>query len=74
MLLGAALTESLRASFFKKIARKMGATRGASEAAMTDTMTDMLWGRLASCARAMKKRDEVHRMADANKAFSHFRF
>jgi small subunit ribosomal protein S7 len=23
---------------------------------------------------AMKKRDEVHRMADANKAFSHFRF
>ncbi|MFW2178163.1 MULTISPECIES: 30S ribosomal protein S7 [unclassified Moraxella] len=23
---------------------------------------------------ALKKRDEVHRMADANKAFSHFRF
>ena len=23
---------------------------------------------------AMKKRDEVHRMADANKAFSHYRF
>lgn len=23
---------------------------------------------------AMKKRDEVHRMADANKAFAHFRF
>ncbi len=23
---------------------------------------------------AIKKRDEVHRMADANKAFSHFRF
>ena len=23
---------------------------------------------------AMKKRDEVHRMAEANKAFSHFRF
>jgi hypothetical protein len=22
----------------------------------------------------MKKRDEVHRMAEANKAFSHFRF
>ena len=24
--------------------------------------------------RAVKKRDEVHRMADANKAFAHFRF
>jgi len=23
---------------------------------------------------AIKKRDEVHRMAEANKAFSHFRF
>jgi small subunit ribosomal protein S7 len=23
---------------------------------------------------AMKKREEVHRMAEANKAFSHFRF
>ena len=23
---------------------------------------------------AMKKRDEVHRMAEANKAFSHYRF
>jgi small subunit ribosomal protein S7 len=23
---------------------------------------------------AMKKRDEVHRMAEANRAFSHFRF
>jgi small subunit ribosomal protein S7 len=23
---------------------------------------------------AMKKRDEVHRMADANKAFAHYRF
>ena len=23
---------------------------------------------------AMRKRDEVHRMAEANKAFSHFRF
>jgi small subunit ribosomal protein S7 len=23
---------------------------------------------------AMKKRDEVHRMAEANKAFAHFRF
>jgi small subunit ribosomal protein S7 len=23
---------------------------------------------------AMKKRDEVHRMAEANRAFAHFRF
>jgi small subunit ribosomal protein S7 len=37
-----------------------------------------LAGELAEAAEgrggAMKKRDEVHRMAEANKAFSHFRF
>ncbi len=42
------------------------------------TMVQRLAGELADAAEgkgnAMKKRDEVHRMADANKAFSHFRF
>jgi small subunit ribosomal protein S7 len=37
-----------------------------------------VWRRVAGGGRrpwaAMKKREEVHRMAEANKAFSHFRF
>jgi small subunit ribosomal protein S7 len=37
-----------------------------------------LAGELAEAAEgrggAMKKREEVHRMAEANKAFSHYRF
>jgi small subunit ribosomal protein S7 len=42
------------------------------------TMALRLAGELLEAAEgrggAMKKRDEVHRMAEANKAFSHFRF
>lgn len=42
------------------------------------SMVQRLAGELADAAEgkgnAVKKRDEVHRMADANKAFSHFRF
>ena len=42
------------------------------------SMTQRLAGELAEAAEgrggAMKKREEVHRMAEANKAFSHFRF
>ncbi len=42
------------------------------------TMVLRLAGELVDASEgkgnAMKKRDEVHRMADANKAFSHFRF
>ena len=41
-------------------------------------MPQRLAGELLEAAEsrggAMKKRDEVHRMAEANKAFSHFRF
>jgi len=42
------------------------------------TMTDKLAGEIISASKgegaAVKKRDDVHRMAEANKAFSHFRF
>ena len=42
------------------------------------SMPQRLAGELLEAAEgrggAMKKRDEVHRMAEANKAFSHFRF
>jgi len=42
------------------------------------SMGARLGGELAEASEgrggAMKKRDEVHRMAEANKAFSHYRF
>ena len=42
------------------------------------TMVDRLAGEIISASKgegaAIKKRDDTHRMAEANKAFSHFRF
>ena len=42
------------------------------------TMTDRLAAEIAAAAKgegaAVKKKDDTHRMAEANKAFSHFRF
>jgi small subunit ribosomal protein S7 len=42
------------------------------------TMTDKLAGEIIAAAKgegaAVKKKDDTHRMAEANKAFSHFRF
>ena len=41
-------------------------------------MKDRLAGEIVSAAKgegaAVKKKDDTHRMAEANKAFSHFRF
>ena len=42
------------------------------------TMKERLAGEIIAAAKgegaAIKKRDDTHRMAEANKAFSHFRF
>jgi small subunit ribosomal protein S7 len=42
------------------------------------TMSDRLAGEIIAAAKgegaAVKKKDDTHRMAEANKAFSHFRF
>jgi small subunit ribosomal protein S7 len=42
------------------------------------TMAERLAGEIMAAAKgegaAVKKKDDVHRMAEANKAFSHFRF
>lgn len=42
------------------------------------TMTEKLAGEIIAASKgegaAMKKKDDTHRMAEANKAFSHFRF
>jgi small subunit ribosomal protein S7 len=52
----------------------IAAARGRSE----NTMTDRLSGELLDAANqrgtAVKKREDTHRMAEANKAFSHYRW
>ena len=52
----------------------VGAARGRTE----NTMAERLAGELMSAAKgegsAVKKRQDVHRMAEANKAFAHFRW
>jgi len=59
---------ALAMRWLKEAARKRG----------EESMGQRLAGELLDAAEgrggAMKKREEVHRMAEANKAFSHFRF
>ena len=62
----------------RRIALAMRWLREAAQKRGEKSMTARLAGELAEAAEgrggAMKKREEVHRMAEANKAFSHFRF
>ncbi len=50
------------------------ATRKRSEKSMGLRLAGELMEAAEGRGSAMKKREEVHRMAEANKAFSHFRF
>ena len=50
------------------------AARKRSEKSMAMRLANELVEATEGRGGAMKKRDEVHRMAEANKAFSHFRF
>ena len=51
---------------------------GAARARSENTMTERLSGELLDAANqrgtAVKKREDTHRMAEANKAFSHYRW
>jgi small subunit ribosomal protein S7 len=51
---------------------------GAARARSENTMAERLAGELMSAAKgegaAVKKRQDVHRMAEANKAFAHYRW
>lgn len=47
-------------------------TRGKSGRPMASRLADELLAAYRGEGDAMKKREEVHRMADANKAFAHF--
>ena len=59
---------ALAMRWLKESARKRG------EKSMAQRLANELLEAVEGRGGAMKKRDEVHRMADANKAFSHFRF
>lgn len=50
------------------------AARGRSERGMTTKLSAELLDALENRGGAMKKREEVHRMAEANRAFAHFRW
>ena len=59
---------ALSMRWIKEAARKRG------EKSMAQRLANELLAATEGRGGAMKKRDEVHRMAEANKAFSHFRF
>jgi small subunit ribosomal protein S7 len=50
------------------------AARKRSEKSMVHRLANELSEAAEGRGGAMKKREEVHRMAEANKAFSHYRF
>ena len=62
----------------RRMALSMRWLREAAKKRSEKSMALRLAGELLDASEgrggAMKKRDEVHRMAEANKAFSHFRF
>ncbi|MCA1609132.1 MAG: 30S ribosomal protein S7, partial [Acidobacteria bacterium] len=48
--------------------------RGRSEKTMRDRLVGELFDTISGRGGAMKKKEDVHRMAEANKAFAHYRF
>ena len=50
------------------------ATQKRSESTMTERLANELLDALANKGSAVKKREDTHRMAEANKAFSHYKF
>ena len=62
----------------RRLALAMRWLREAAKKRSEKSMPQRLAGELLEASEgrggAMKKRDEVHRMAEANRAFAHFRF
>tara|TARA_A100000171_G_C2098112_1_gene128180 strand:+ start:270 stop:740 length:471 start_codon:yes stop_codon:yes gene_type:complete len=52
----------------------IAAARGRSEKTMEDRLAAELFDANQNRGSAVKKREDTHRMADANKAFAHFRW
>ena len=49
-------------------------SRGRSESSMRDRLANELMDAAATRGGAFKKKDDTHRMAEANKAFAHYRW
>ena len=52
----------------------IGAARKRSETTMVDRLSNELMDAAQQRGAAVKKREDTHRMAEANKAFSHYRW
>ena len=52
----------------------MAAARGRPEKTMVDRLANELLDAVNSRGSAVKKREDTHRMAEANRAFSHYRW
>ena len=52
----------------------IAAAQKRSETTMTDRLANELLDAYANKGSAVKKREDTHRMAEANKAFSHYKF
>ena len=52
----------------------VGAAHKRSETTMTERLANELLDAFANKGTAVKKREDNHKMAEANKAFSHFKF
>ena len=49
-------------------------SRGRSEKTMVDRLANEIMDAAANTGAAVKRKEEMHRMAEANKAFAHYRF
>jgi small subunit ribosomal protein S7 len=52
----------------------IGVARGRSESTMVDRLSNELLDAANNRGASVKKREDTHRMAEANKAFSHYRW
>ena len=52
----------------------ISAARGRNETTMVDRLAGELMDAAQNRGSAVKKREDTHRMAEANKAFAHFRW
>jgi small subunit ribosomal protein S7 len=52
----------------------LASSRGRGEKSMTDKLANELVDAAAGRGATVKKRDDTHRMAEANKAFAHYRW
>ena len=70
------IPQSVREERKKSLAMKwlIGYARGRNERSMAQKLANEILAASKEEGAAFKKKEEIHKMAEANKAFSHFRF